>query len=411
MATKAAPINVDLNSVFEGAASQFRGLNPNEPGQWPLLPKLAVWALVAVAVVVLGWFTVLATAHDELDAERAKEPGLKQDYRAKLAQAVNLAELRKQKLQVEGYVTQLEKQLPGKAEMDALLSDINQAGLGRGLQFELFRPGQVVVKDYYAELPIAIRVSGRYHDIGAFAADIANLSRIVTLHNLNITAVPGNASGGAVDGSDGADLPLPRHHGGRGDEEQDGQGQAGGEEMRATPVPSRSLLALGVVAFALTACSGDQQELTQWMEQQRREVKPSVQPLSPPKKFEPQPYAMLGGVEPFSSQKLTVALKQEAKQPNSLLSAELNRRKEPLEAYPLDSMSMVGSVVRGGRPYALLRVDNLLYQVKTGDYLGQNYGKITKISETDISLREIVQDAAGEWIERTSALQLQEKAR
>ena len=195
MATKAAPINVDLNSVFEGAASQFRGLNPNEPGQWPLLPKLAVWGLVAVAAVVLGWFTVLSTAHDELDAERAKEPGLKQDYRAKLAQAVNLAELRKQKLQVEGYVTQLEKQLPGKAEMDALLSDINQAGLGRGLQFELFRPGQVVVKDYYAELPITIRVSGRYHDIGAFAADIANLSRIVTLHNMAISAAPGNASG------------------------------------------------------------------------------------------------------------------------------------------------------------------------------------------------------------------------
>jgi type IV pilus assembly protein PilO len=195
MATKAAPINVDLNSVFEGAASQFRGLNPNEPGQWPLLPKLAVWSLVAVVMVVLGWFTVLSTAHDELDAERAKEPGLKQDYRAKLAQAVNLAELRKQKLQVEGYVTQLEKQLPGKAEMDALLSDINQAGLGRGLQFELFRPGQVVVKDYYAELPITIRVSGRYHDIGAFAADIANLSRIVTLHDMSIGAAPGNASG------------------------------------------------------------------------------------------------------------------------------------------------------------------------------------------------------------------------
>ena len=195
MATKAAPINVDLNSVFEGAVSQFRSLNPNEPGQWPLLPKLAVWALVAVAVVVVGWFTLLTTVHDELDAERAKEPGLKQDYRAKLAQAVNLAELRKQKLQVEGYVTQLEKQLPGKAEMDALLSDINQAGLGRGLQFELFRPGQVLVKDYYAELPIAIRVSGRYHDIGAFAADIANLSRIVTLHNLNIGAAQRDASG------------------------------------------------------------------------------------------------------------------------------------------------------------------------------------------------------------------------
>jgi len=195
MATKTKPANVDLSSVFEGAASQFRSLNPNEPGQWPLLPKVLTWLMVAVAMVVLGWFLLLSTAHDELDAERAKEPNLKADYRAKLSQAVNLAELRKQKLQVEEYVTQLEKQLPGKAEMDALLSDINQAGLGRGLQFELFRPGQVVVKDYYAELPISIRVSGRYHDMGAFAGDIANLSRIVTLHNLNISAPPRDTTG------------------------------------------------------------------------------------------------------------------------------------------------------------------------------------------------------------------------
>ena len=195
MATKSAPMNVDLNSVFEGAVSQFRSLNPNEPGQWPMLPKIATWALVALAMVVAGWFLLLSTAHEELDAERAKESGLKADYRAKLGQAVNLAELRKQKVQVEEYVLQLEKQLPGKAEMDALLSDINQAGLGRGLQFELFRPGQVVVKDYYAELPIAIRVSGRYHDMGAFAGDIANLSRIVTLHNLNIAAAPRDTSG------------------------------------------------------------------------------------------------------------------------------------------------------------------------------------------------------------------------
>jgi type IV pilus assembly protein PilP len=161
----------------------------------------------------------------------------------------------------------------------------------------------------------------------------------------------------------------------------------------------------------LMGCTGEQDELSQWMEQQKREVKPNVQPLSPPKKFVPQPYIALSGVEPFSQQKLTVALKQEARQPNSLLAAEINRRKEPLEAYPLDSMSMVGSVTKNGRPYALLRVDKLLYQVKQGDYLGQNYGKITKISETDLSLREIVQDAAGEWIERMTDLQLQEKAR
>ncbi len=197
MATK-AKINVDLNSVLGDAAAQFRGLNTREPGQWPALPKVVAWLLVAVAMMVAGWLTLLAGVQEGLDAERAKEPALKTDYRAKLGQAVNLSELRKQKLQVEEYVTQLEKQLPGKAEMDALLSDINQAGLGRGLQFELFRPGQVVVKDYYAELPIGIRVSGRYHDLGAFAADIANLSRIVTLHNLSIVGVreaAGQASG------------------------------------------------------------------------------------------------------------------------------------------------------------------------------------------------------------------------
>jgi len=179
----------DVNTLVEQAASQFRGLNLNEPGQWPLLPKLSAWVTVVIAVVVGGWFLLLSTATDELQAARDREPALKEDYRGKLSQAVNLAELRKQKLQVQEYVTQLEKQLPGKAEMDALLSDINQAGLGRGLLFELFRPGQVEVKDYYAELPIAIRVSGRYHDIGAFAADVANLSRIVTLHNLSITQV------------------------------------------------------------------------------------------------------------------------------------------------------------------------------------------------------------------------------
>ena len=170
-------------------------------------------------------------------------------------------------------------------------------------------------------------------------------------------------------------------------------------------------VALGLAAMSLVACGGEQEELQQWMEQQRREAKPNVEPLSAPKKFTPQVYNALTGVEPFSTQKLTVALKQETRQPNSLLAAEINRRKEPLEAYPLDSMSMVGSVVKAGRPYALLKVDNLLYQVKQGDYLGQNYGKITKISETDVALREIVQDAAGEWIERPGALQLQEKAR
>lgn len=168
---------------------------------------------------------------------------------------------------------------------------------------------------------------------------------------------------------------------------------------------------LAATLLALAGCSAEHEELRQWMEQQRREVKPNVTPLTPPKKFDPQPYNSAQAVDPFSTQKLSVALKQEARQPNSLLAAELNRRKEPLEAYPLDSMTMVGSVNKQGQPYALLRVDQLLHQVKVGDYLGQNYGRITRIGETEIALREIVQDAAGEWIERPATLQLQERAR
>jgi type IV pilus assembly protein PilP len=176
--------------------------------------------------------------------------------------------------------------------------------------------------------------------------------------------------------------------------------------MRALP-RTCTLLVIALLA----GCSADHDELRAWMEQQRREAKPSVKPLQAPKKFDPQPYNSAQSVEPFSSQKLTVALKQEARQPNSIMAAELNRRKEPLEAYPLDSMSMVGSVNKQGQPYALLRVDNLLYQVKLGDHLGQNYGLITKIAETEVVLRELVMDSGGEMIERPATLQLQERAR
>ena len=181
----------DTGAAMERITAQFRGLNPNDPASWPIIPKAAMCALVAVAIVVALWFVWLSSSAEELEAEQKKEEGLRVDYQKKLAQAVNLDALRKQREQVQQYVTQLEKQLPSKAEMDALLSDINQAGLGRSLAFEFFKPGQVSVKEYYAELPIAIRVSGRYHDMGAFASDIAHLSRIVTLNNLEINPAGG----------------------------------------------------------------------------------------------------------------------------------------------------------------------------------------------------------------------------
>lgn len=169
------------------------------------------------------------------------------------------------------------------------------------------------------------------------------------------------------------------------------------------------------LALVLSACgSSGQEELQEWMNQQRAQTKPKVDPIPEPKKFTPQSYTQEGATDPFSNMKLTQALKRESSQSTSnaaLVAPELARRKEPLEGFPLDAMKMVGSLMKEGLPVALVRVDNLLYQVRSGNYLGQNYGKIVKVSETEVILREIVQDAAGEWIERPATLQLQERSK
>lgn len=186
MAKKQVP-KIDAAALQAQLQRQFRNLDTKDPSLWPPLPRYLLCIFIAVGVAVALWFVKLTDYEAELEAERAKEVALRDDYKKKLLKAVSLDLLKKQREQVQQYVIQLEKQLPSKAEMAALLSDINQAGLGRSLQFELFRPGQVVVREYYAELPIAVRVTGKYHDMGAFAADIAHLSRIVTLNDIAIS--------------------------------------------------------------------------------------------------------------------------------------------------------------------------------------------------------------------------------
>ncbi len=185
MATRKSP-KLDFSAVQEQLQRQFQNLDPKDPSLWPVLPRILLCLFIAVGVAAGLWYFKLTEYEDALAAERATEQQLRDDFQKKLVKAVSLDVMKKQREQVQQYVTQLEKQLPSKAEMSALLSDINQAGLGRSLQFELFRPGQVVAKDYYAELPISIRVVGRYHDIGAFASDVAHLSRIVTLNNISL---------------------------------------------------------------------------------------------------------------------------------------------------------------------------------------------------------------------------------
>ncbi|MCV2219167.1 type 4a pilus biogenesis protein PilO [Thauera sp. Sel9] len=171
---------------FKRLAQDFKGLDPNDPGMWPLAPRVAVMVgLLAATLGAFWWFDWQEQA-DTLAQREQEEVQLRDSWAAKKRQAVNLDEHRRQLAEIDRQFGALLKQLPNRAEMDSLLSDINQAGLGRGLQFELFKPGNNVVKEFYAEMPIDIRVTGNYHELGEFASDVARMPRIVTLNNLAI---------------------------------------------------------------------------------------------------------------------------------------------------------------------------------------------------------------------------------
>ncbi|UCV03933.1 type 4a pilus biogenesis protein PilO [Dechloromonas denitrificans] len=176
---------INLQDILD----DFKYLNPNDPGAWPLIPKIAVLLGLFVAILVAGWWFVWSDQLTELESKRREEETLRQQYLDKKRQAVNLDLYTQQLAEIDRSFGALLKQLPNKSEIEALLIEVNQAGLGRGLQFELFRPGQEQIKDFYAELPIAVKINGSYHDFGAFAADIAKLPRIVTLNNISITPV------------------------------------------------------------------------------------------------------------------------------------------------------------------------------------------------------------------------------
>jgi type IV pilus assembly protein PilO len=182
---------------FQAIADDFRFLNPNDPGAWPPIPKMAALAGILLALVIAGWWFLWSDQLVELETKQKEEETLKLQYLDKKKQAVNLDLYIEQLAEIDRSFGALLKQLPNKSEIEALLIEVNQAGLGRGLQFDLFRPGAEQVKDFYAELPVAVKINGGYHDFGAFAADIAKLPRIVTLNNIAI--VPGKDGALALD--------------------------------------------------------------------------------------------------------------------------------------------------------------------------------------------------------------------
>jgi type IV pilus assembly protein PilO len=188
----------DLKDIGASLSAQFSNLNGLHPGLWPIVPRILMAIGVAVLAVLAGYFLSWQTQYEDLEKGAAAEQKLREEYTLKVGQAVNLDELKRQKEKVDQYVVQMEKQLPGKAEMAALLSDINNAGTGRGLSFELFKPSRVDVKEYYAEQPIELRVNGNYHDLGSFAGDLAGMARIVTLNNISLE----------TRGRDGKELPA-----------------------------------------------------------------------------------------------------------------------------------------------------------------------------------------------------------
>jgi len=177
--------NIDLQAI----ADDFRYMNPNDPGAWPLVPKITVLVGMLLLLLLGGWWFFWSDQLAELEAKQHEEESLRQQYLEKKRQAINLDLYTQQLAEIDRSFGALLKQLPDKSEVEALLIEVNQAGLGRGLQFELFRPGAEVVKDFYAELPISVKINGSYHDLGAFAADIAKLPRIVTLNNISIAPI------------------------------------------------------------------------------------------------------------------------------------------------------------------------------------------------------------------------------
>ena len=194
MSAKAISLPKSLSEIdFQSVLDDFRYMNPHDPGAWPVVPKVAVLLGIFLAILVAGWWFVWSDQLTELETKEQEETTLKQQYIDKKRQAVNLDFYTQQLADIDRSFGALLKQLPNKSEIEALLIEVNQAGLGRGLQFELFRPGQEVLKDFYAELPISVKINGNYHDFGAFAADIAKLPRIVTLNNISITPLPSGA--------------------------------------------------------------------------------------------------------------------------------------------------------------------------------------------------------------------------
>lgn len=322
---------------------------------WPRYLRLACAALLAALLLALAWPARLGELVARWQAAQAHTQALRAAHGQAQARADQLPRLRARQSEVAATLASLEQQLPRQQEMAALLSAINQAGLARGLRFELFKPGVPAPQAHYVAMPIAIRVRGGYHAIGAFMADLAYLPRIVTVHGLAISS--------GKDGPPTLDAVLRAYR------LPDAQEQ---QAMEA------SKLAKGAARAAKAST-------------------PSPRPLVP---FVPRDYSASDLPDPFG------AAGSERPASAGVAAPDPRRVREPLESVSLAGMAMVGSLRQHGRLDALLQANGRLYRITAGQYLGPDHGLVTAISEQAIAYREVAQDAGGAWRERRGSLAL-----
>ena len=320
---------------------------------WPRYMRLACAALLAALLLALAWLAQLGELVARWQAAQAQTQALRAAHGQAQARAEQLPRLRAQLKDVAATLASLEQQLPRQQEMAALLSAINQAGLARGLRFELFKPGVPAPQAHYVAMPIAIRVRGGYHAIGAFMADLAYLPRIVTVHGLTLSA--------GKEGPPTLDAVLRAY---RLPDAQEQQAMAASKPAREAKV-SRPPPRLPLLPFVPRDYSASDL---------------------------PDPFGAAGSERPASA---------------GVAAPDPRRVREPLESVALSNIAMVGSLRQHGRLDALLQANGRLYRVAAGQYLGPDHGVVTAISEQAIAYREVAQDAGGAWRERRGSLALQ----
>ena len=331
---------------------------------WPPSMRLACAALLAALLLALAWLAQLGELVARWQAAQAQTQALRAAHGQARSRADQLPRLRARRREVAATLASLEQQLPRQQEMAALLSAINQAGLARGLRFELFKPGVPAPQAHYVAMPIAIRVRGGYHAIGAFMADLAYLPRIVTVHGLALSA--------------GKEGPPTLN-----------------AVLRAYRLPDAQ-------EQQAMAASKPAREAKEAKEASTAKAPPRpLAPFVPLLPFVPRDYSASDLPDPFG------AAGSERPASAGVAAPDPRRVREPLESVALAGMAMVGSLRQHGRLDALLQANGRLYRVAAGQYLGPDHGVVTAISEQAIAYREVAQDAGGAWRERRGSLALQ----